>query len=82
MIGRWLLSALYMFILFGLCVGGFYAYAFLAAYSSVKLLPKESMFFCGKHGYISKTAVITFMETDYCPRCYNESLTAAERIDG
>jgi hypothetical protein len=82
MIGHILLYGFYTLVCLGVCIGVFYGYAYLGAYSTVKTLPREAMFFCSIHGYMSKSAVITFYNVEYCPICYNASLGNAERIDG
>jgi hypothetical protein len=52
----------------------------LMAWLEVKGQPKEEMFLCEKHGPIRKVHCITFLDTLYCPRCFHERLSSAEKV--
>lgn len=77
----WLKLSIWIFL--GLCfiVGCYFAIIWLEAYIEVKGQPREEMFLCDKHGAISKRHLIKFMDFDYCPMCFHEKLSEAEKIN-
>ena len=64
------------------CGVGYLIWVWGGAYVEVKAAPREEMFYCDKHGPIRKQHVIKFLDSDYCPICFHERSSKAERIHG
>jgi hypothetical protein len=73
---------MWFWIVFGvlICVVLYLVLTYFSVYTDIKMLPKKDMFWCSTHGPIAKDAVIKFMNTEYCPRCFHSTLSNAEKI--
>jgi len=70
------------FFLFLVICGILYvAWICLEAFVEVKGQPREDMWLCDVHGTISKRHLIYFIGMPYCPLCFHNRLSSAEKID-
>lgn len=53
--------------------------SYLRAWLSVKAAPKTEMNWCPRHGPVRKEDMITFLDVPYCPLCFHQKLSEAER---
>jgi len=78
--------ALWIFLGVVVSVGLYFLYVWFDVYAKVKMAPREEMFMCDKHGPIRKKHIIKFQigpddYVDYCPSCYHQKMSAAEKIN-
>jgi hypothetical protein len=66
----------YFWIVFSLLVigGVYYGICYLLAYLEVRAAPREPMVECQKHGLFRKKHLVTFLDTEWCPRCVHEKI--------
>ncbi len=57
----------------------YFVVVFLGAKVEVAAAPREEMVWCPTHGAIRKQHMIKFLDSDFCPSCFDAKLRRAEK---